>query len=1253
MQDPSSFNRTGRWFLSWRVEVVDVKPRSSPIPNRPDPESAAGFDSEGRNAIVGETSLPGHVQYRTGLEEHEFRLTDVAVTYTPDDDAPNTVSAEVANIVLCAADQDWSLTLASSASNCWKVEGEVTIAMPQEMEGMSVFLTDSNLQHVALAFISLKQIFEVGTKASDTDCDSNGCLNEVELRPQLGPAGTWRVSWKIEHSDTQKARDEALHKLFKLLNHHFLESEDPKDLEVAILVGNEALSLAPKSFESISIALLASLHFHRYQKVTIASDLDNEIILQRRLLDSTSPNIPSYANYLGRLTSYLCARVATSNLENDVDEAMALASKGSSLIHQDRDHCLLFKWAQAFVLHRKFQLNGNIDHLNDATSVLLHLQCHPSSQLTSHLGNLLAALTSSYGDLFSTSGHAEYLHRIAACAYKHIAISNTPIAYCELGQCLWSLYSLSGSRRDLEGAIQALSIYIQMSETAGDDPNPDVLLDMSLALTWHGLNMPEPDMAYLPKAREFLLRVLSDSKEHEEAHERAVVELILNRAFQFCFWCNHYYRAGKDVEPETLLLNSELNQGLAEVEGLIRRVSPGSPFYPMGRGMVSYLRMAHAMLHNNRQHMDDIIEQEESLDHTDTPLALRGWLGRLCAMSGMVTGDLRYRELAFQEDRLKALDMQQPVLVRLQMAKEWVNHCGEEDIERSLEAYDVAIGILAMTAGLGQRISERHRHVTEPAAGEGLFGGKIQAFGATLASEAAARAVRCGRIDKALEWLEQGRCIVWNQLQTLRTPLDTLEQHDSRLARRISAVSMLLEDDGTERIALGEALDLDTDAKIALAEDSAKRARLSNEWDELLNQARNIPGFEDFLRPTRCSTLLQHLPESGPVVILNADELRCDAIVLLSGMDRPLLVPLRKMSYSRAKSMQQGLKTELAAGGLRMREALQEKFEEEHGVGIQEDEHNERGAAPKRDRPAMERILRELWESVVKPVLEVLGFNTKLATPTTRIWWCPTGPFSFLPIHAAGIYAPGPSSECLADYAVSSYTPTVSALAARIREKEKREKVKGRILLVSVPEAEGQKPIHGTTREIQALCDFATISNANYLSLDGKEATTERVMKEISKASIVHLACHGSQNITDPMKSGFFLQDKRLELSAIIKANLKSADLAFLSACQTGTGDENLSNEAVHLAAGMLAAGFRGTVATMWAISDAYAPKVAGDFYKDLLKRGREEGGGIDGENAAYALHRAIQELKKIPMKNFGGVEKWFLTWVPYVHYGL
>jgi CHAT domain-containing protein len=40
--------------------------------------------------------------------------------------------------------------------------------------------------------------------------------------------------------------------------------------------------------------------------------------------------------------------------------------------------------------------------------------------------------------------------------------------------------------------------------------------------------------------------------------------------------------------------------------------------------------------------------------------------------------------------------------------------------------------------------------------------------------------------------------------------------------------------------------------------------------------------------------------------------------------------------------------------------------------------------------------------------------------------------------------------------------------------------------------------------------------------------------------------------------------------------------LAFLSACETAKVHKNVPDEAMHLAATLLFAGFRGVIATMW-----------------------------------------------------------------------
>ena len=62
-----------------------------------------------------------------------------------------------------------------------------------------------------------------------------------------------------------------------------------------------------------------------------------------------------------------------------------------------------------------------------------------------------------------------------------------------------------------------------------------------------------------------------------------------------------------------------------------------------------------------------------------------------------------------------------------------------------------------------------------------------------LVVEAAAAAIAIRRHDTALEWIEQGHCIVWTQLLELRTPLDKLCDIHPELADKLDNISQLLE----------------------------------------------------------------------------------------------------------------------------------------------------------------------------------------------------------------------------------------------------------------------------------------------------------------------------------------------------------------------------------------------------------------------------------------------------------------------------
>ena len=198
-----------------------------------------------------------------------------------------------------------------------------------------------------------------------------------------------------------------------------------------------------------------------------------------------------------------------------------------------------------------------------------------------------------------------------------------------------------------------------------------------------------------------------------------------------------------------------------------------------------------------------------------------------------------------------------------------------------------------------------------------------------------------------------------------------------------------------------------------------------------------------------------------------------------------------------------------------------------------------------------------------------------------QLWWCPTGPFAFLPIHAAGIYSPN-GTDCVSDYVISSYTPTLTALL----DPPTRTAPWFKMTAVIQPDAPDCSPLPGAEQELKKIVQ--RVPNQWLTSL--QSTTVETALNHLQDSSIVHFACHGTQDLENPLNSGLILSDGRLDVARIMHTPLdgdvdmmkNSIKLAFLSACETAKGDAHTPDEAIHLASTLLFARFCGVVATMW-----------------------------------------------------------------------
>lgn len=72
-------------------------------------------------------------------------------------------------------------------------------------------------------------------------------------------------------------------------------------------------------------------------------------------------------------------------------------------------------------------------------------------------------------------------------------------------------------------------------------------------------------------------------------------------------------------------------------------------------------------------------------------------------------------------------------------------------------------------------------------------------------------------------------------------------------------------------------------------------------------------------------------------------------------------------------------------------------------------------------------------------------------------------------------------------------------------------------------------------------------------------------------------------------------------------------------------GDKTLSDEVGQIAAGMLFAGYKGVIGTIWLISDRVAPHMAKDVYEQLFGTDTMP----DCREAVRAMHNAVGRLRE------------------------
>ncbi|MFJ6782518.1 CHAT domain-containing protein [Streptomyces yangpuensis] len=341
--------------------------------------------------------------------------------------------------------------------------------------------------------------------------------------------------------------------------------------------------------------------------------------------------------------------------------------------------------------------------------------------------------------------------------------------------------------------------------------------------------------------------------------------------------------------------------------------------------------------------------------------------------------------------------------------------------------------------------------------------------------------------------------------------------------------------------------------------------------------------------------LSARLGESA-VVALNVTALRADALIVTSGGVEALSLP---------RLMPEAVETYAA----RLQAATAARDEESLDV--------------------LDEITRRLWDDLAAPVLERLA-----PLGPDRVRWVPSGPLCLLPLHAAGHHRDTPGAgttpDTVLDRVVSSYSATLRALA---RDLARPTEPVGPALLVAP----------GTSGGMGAVTVPAPLFDGpQALRLPETEAAADAVLAALPGRAVVHFACHGTSDASNPVTSALHLAgDDWLPFVSVARTDLGAARLAFLAACETALSGDRFADEALNMASAFQLAGFPQVIGTLWKVYGNATDSVARTVYAEIA----------GGASPALALHRAVLDLRAAQADS--GADLGPLAWAPFLHLGV
>ena len=1066
-------------------------------------------------------------------------------------------------------------------------------------------------------------------------------------------------------------RPRRLSNLAAALRSRYERVGEPADLDEAITIGRTALQATPAGHPNRPSVLsnLAAALRSRYERGGDLAVLDEATNRLREAVRATPAGHPNRPSVLSNLAAALRSRYERGGDLAVLDEAtnrLREAVRATPAGHPDHP---MYLSNLGNVLRSRYERARDPANLDEAITVGWQaVEATPTGDpnRTRYVSNLAAALLSRYertGDPAVLNDAFEKFRE--AIQFTPTGNPDRPGMLSALGNALGARYERAGDPADLDEAITVGRQAVQATPTDYPD-RPGVLSNLAAAL---GARYKQAgDLADLDEAidrfrevvqatpaghpdRPMYLSNLGNALHTRYKRAGDVADLAdLNAAIDR-FQEAEAIQATRTGHPNRLAVLSNLAAALhtryeragdpadlnAAIEKFREAIQTTPTNHPNLTGHLSSLGIA---LRTRYERAGDPGDLDEAITVgwqavEATPTGHPDRSGRLANLGN--TFRVRYERTRNLADLGEAIGawregahvVTAPPAARLDVARAWAWWALQAgDPTEGLAGYTMAVEeLLPLAAWHGLDQATRRYHLEQHRG---------------LAVQAAACAVAADNPTRAVELVEAGRQVLWTQALHLRQDLDSLRSQRRALAERLDKARAMLDASPThasgslDNAAAAVAGGPSDDGRAAEQRMLEERRHAAQDWDATVEQVRQ-EGFEDFLRPVPFTRLRQAAVD-GPVVIVNITASYSHALLITPPSEEqpgPTVVELPAAPYD---TVAEQANTLLAA-----REATNPTVDWQQR---------------KDDRQAVFDVLAWTWQAITEPVLTALGYTDTPTGPVEdwpRVWWCPTGPASGLPLHAAG-HHPRTRSQyekmgeaaairnTVAGRVVSSYTPSLAAL---IRARTRPAPQQVQVLAVGVPDAPGQDPLPAVHAELQALVD-ALPRSTRRTPLVGVAATRQAVKDTMPEHTWLHLSCHGDQDPIDASRSAFLLYDQPLTLADLATLNLPQADLAYLAACQTATGDVRLPDEALHLAAALQLVGYRHVLATLWNISDIAAPAIAHAIYTHLAHPDPNHprpDDHPDSAHAAHAVHHAVTHLRQaLPSEP--------LVWAPYIHLG-